>query len=1569
MPDPKNTKPPVKSAPAAKPAATKPTSTVTAKPTATTASKPAAATAKPAAKPAPAPARPAPTASRPTATTGAAKPAPTVKPVTPAAKSTPTATAKPTATAAAKPTATTNPTATAAAKPTATTKPTATAAAKPTATATTKPTAAPARSAPAATKPTTAQAAPATKPETPAAKPAPTATAKLAASTAAEKPTSKKVEPAAKPAPAKNEGKAKAAAIKRTEKKKESSATKVPKSKSKGEGGVIALIKENKVKAIISAAICFVVIIALIFGLVFGLKGCGSDGKVLHNQKASAINQYPAVSRVAFHSEQTTTAKRNKPVEGVHDEAEAFGSANGYPKYGSTLKAVIGTDEARVAARNALIDESTYLAAYGTRGANNDGKGNDEDKYTWMDKDGYLFRGSVSAPVPAKKIKSLSGGVKTYSDEQRQLYKHTASVGMYLGDVADSEPAITKKVTLSNRGYTSYNVTGVYAPAGEVLTVKLSGAAMNSTGGIAVNIGQALYNSQANNIWAGKNAMPRMPHVLTTLVMNKNTMTYNEETDTWTGYIGSFLGGPVYIQNESATYTVEISGGVTYSHFILGYTTPEEFEKNNKSTAPYFDLEVWEYGVLHSGPKRYAQQFSYNDLYNAAVYWEKVSLVTTQRGNGYKQGIVFIYDPFVAAGAAVAFPGRSSVNCPLGWMTSSLNYNSMITSGSWGNMHEYHHNFQGFGVGGGADGEVTNNSLNLVSYALFTNISARRGIGSFGAAGVGGGWNNYTVGTWTLNQINNKSISSTNGLAVYATLLHNFGPEAFIKNAKGSNGTYWNNWSNYTGYDMSYYANLVSTYAVSGATANPARPMFIPVSSVYQTGRSYGTGDNKKYITTTRPYVIPYGTKFNIDLSPYSAPSGQYASGSIVLPTKQDSAQTKRFSYTVKNVSQPEHGKIEKVDDLHYNYIPNQSDRSFTSGKIIVTLEITDDAGEITNIDDVDLVLEFEQTHEMNKMTLDRTTYTYDADKMYTDAVDAYNAGFKNYNSVVTEAQYNPVQNVNTDIWFRPDTEQYRTQFSNDPEKYFIHENQIDIVDGKLYCAEDGKYRIFLRGRTNCALYFSIDGKDYKLGATIKSATATDAPKGWANSQFRTFDSNTYFDVEFDEGACTVTVYVDKQKTYNYKLKRDETGEFRNWVYIKEILIDTSKGAVSYIGVGSAQWTETMFNLSETYHNASGGQLTSAENVDYSYTQNTYNNQSGVAIAATRTYANGSVKYYSISKGNYTEITGSKFAEITEPKLVEPTSAAYANAYRTTYEFRKNEFKSDYFYIRNYAANYLDNVNLTPASDVTLIDNNYSAPPTGWGWGNFPIANITDGNTNTYIHTRSTITESSPLQLTFDAGKEITANRIVITARNHNNMGEGPGSFRLLSSLDGVVYYEVASYENLPRANTTSVNFPETKFRYYRIIITHSQPTAGGGTSPYYIVISSISLVYSTEVTGGALYSPDNKMFTYNGVWSQAATHSNFGHVFIGKKGATIDFSFEGTQLGIVSSNSYGQKFEVYIDGKKAESLSLKEDKGTYKYTYISQKLKSGKHKVQIKCTGEANFDSFAVFNHPEKTD
>ncbi len=600
-------------------------------------------------------------------------------------------------------------------------------------------------------------------------------------------------------------------------------------------------------------------------------------------------------------------------------------------------------------------------------------------------------------------------------------------------------------------------------------------------------------------------------------------------------------------------------------------------------------------------------------------------------------------------------------------------------------------------------------------------------------------------------------------------------------------------------------------------------------------------------------------------------------------------------------------------------------------------------------MDEVDLVLEFEQSHEMKKTTLDRTVYTYSPDKMYSDAVEAFENGFKGYTTVITEDQYNPTQNSNTDIWYRPDNAAAREQYANEPEKYFIHENQIDVVDGKLYFEEDGKYRIYLRGRTNCALYFSIDGQKYELGATIKTTIP-------ASAQFRLNDSNTYFDVEFKEGACTATVYVNDGHTYTYQLTKDGTGQIRNWVYLKEILIDTSVGAVSYIGVGFNSWTQAMFSAAETYHDASGKKLDSADDEKYSYTQLTYSNLKGTAVAATRTYKDGAVKNYAIKNGTYTETTLDEVARLTKSELTAPTSAAYATAYRNSYEFKNQEFTPDYFYTRSYPnSNYVDNVS-APKDAVTVTETNYK--PEGWGNG-MPITNVTDGKTNTYIHTSWQVSAKNPLRLTFDLGDERSINRITFICRNNNGMLETPRDFTIEGSLDGVAFFTVGEYTDAPRnGNVVEVNFSDTTLRYCRIVISAAHQNNGN----YYIVIGEVTFTHANEVTGGEQYSPDNEIFHYYGKWSLATAHSNFGHVYVGKKGASVEFEFEGSRLGVISSNSLGQKFEVYIDGKKIESIALKQDDGSYRYSYISPELKEGKHKVKIKCKGEANFDSFVVF-------
>ncbi|MDE7464320.1 MAG: hypothetical protein K2M48_04740, partial [Clostridiales bacterium] len=94
--------------------------------------------------------------------------------------------------------------------------------------------------------------------------------------------------------------------------------------------------------------------------------------------------------------------------------------------------------------------------------------------------------------------------------------------------------------------------------------------------------------------------------------------------------------------------------------------------------------------------------------------------------------------------------------------------------------------------------------------------------------------------------------------------------------------------------------------------------------------------------------------------------------------------------------------------------------------------------------------------------------------------------------------------------------------------------------------------------------------------------------------------------------------------------------------------------------------------------------------------------------------------------------------------------------------------------------------------------------------------------------------------------------------------------------------------------------------------------------------------------------------------------NSSFGHVYIGKSGSEVSFTYEAKdengRFGILSSSKYGQKYEVYIDGKKVNSEKLKDDNGAYALKYLSPKLSKGKHKITVKCTGEANIDSFVFY-------
>ncbi|MDE6473566.1 MAG: M60 family metallopeptidase [Clostridia bacterium] len=1206
-------------------------------------------------------------------------------------------------------------------------------------------------------------------------------------------------------------------ADKKAEKKKQSVTSKHDDSTS---GGARA-ISLDKNKKIIIICVAVVACLAILLTMILSIRACTSGGK------GTYADIFKNTTEVGYSAEYLGEVDRKIPTE-----MKNGGLAQGYPTYGSTQN--LTTEQ-----KNAVIAESWQLCSINTRiGSNGYPKGT----YDSMDANGNLYLDGVATG--------------------QKLYKHTASVGMYMGDVSDSEPAIVKNITLRHRYSNSYSLTGMYAPAGEVIKIEMSQADMEASGGILVHIGQALYNTKANNIWPARN-INRMPVILNSMKVNKDTATYDEKTQTYTAYVGSFLGGPIYIHNTNVTVDVKISGGVRYTHFILGYTTEDEYNENAKSSAPYFDLEVWDGGVLHSGPKKCAGISTYEEVQKAGVLWEKISLVSNYARNK-REGIVFLYDPFVAAGAAVAFPGQQSVNCPSGWMSGSLKVDSFIRGGAWGNMHEYNHNFQGYGISS-VGGEVTNNALNLVEYSWFTYISSARTIASYGGGGLSG-WNCYTSASWAVKQIcGDSDVNPGNPLSMYAVLLHNFGQDSFLNTTRTS-GTdaYFTAWSETVHQDMTYYAEQIAKvfngrfggYPDMSADAKAKMksknyPMFVPIASVYQTGRSYNYDGEKKYISTQQPFVIQYGEEFDIDLSRYTVGSGGiYQSGSVVIP--------ERFSYTVKSVAaqdgQKINGTLKKVDDMHYTFTPN---KEILSGKIIATLEIKDTQGEYTNIDNVDLILEFEQSHEMNKNVVQRTTYTYADGEGYTDAVAAYEAGYAGYAQKIEGDNINRTQNSNTDVWY------------TNQEGDVVPKNGIVEIKGKLQATADGKYRIAVRGRWNIALYIKVnDAKEYILAASSKTDTGTNIN-----------DAN-------------------KVPHYDLELKKDD------WVYFKEVLVTSMNGnRASFIGLGFNKFEDPMPIL-----DANGDPLLDGA-------------------------------------GNPIETP-------------ETISLSYAVGYREDYEEIEKHFTSEYHYKREYTYNY--NYNYMYNDKQSLYGDMVNYVPWANNYELYAPEHLVDGDLSTFIHTQ-TISPQKPFIFTIDMGKEITANRMYVNTQSRADY-RYPKDFRLLGSLDGEKFFEIGSFTDVPiiSNNRIVVDFELTTFRYYQMIITKS--------SNNLIIINRIDFMEHYEQLGGAKYSIDNEMFKYGGKWSSQSTTASFGHVAVGQKGATVEFTFEGNRLALLSSSLYGKDFEVTIDGKTVTSDPFKNLAGERTVvSFMSPEIAQGKHKVKVKCKKKnCSIDSFVFWQAAE---
>ncbi|MDE6441824.1 MAG: M60 family metallopeptidase [Clostridia bacterium] len=857
-----------------------------------------------------------------------------------------------------------------------------------------------------------------------------------------------------------------------------------------------------------------------------------------------------------------------KPVEGVYDEHETYG-VRVYPTYGKVLKGYTAEErnglmkESHALAPSPTwkslgiynaIDSEGYLLKNGQRIPYNANDGSDDDE---EDETGEIISGGLEEESGETQEEGSTTVNKQYNQQYRMLYKHTAALTHFGGGLSDDEPRIVKKITaLTHAKLESTTITGLYAPAGEVVKFEMSLSDYKSAGGLRVLIGQNYNLSQHVSMEVSGNGIKgtglnRMPDILSIFQYNDKTGAVYKDGDTVTFYVGSFFGGPIYFRPISNSVerkiTVTISGAVKYQHFILGSTTPEEYEFNKNTTAPYFDLEVFD-SVRFTTHKFAAsgglalKDFTYENCTDAAVLWDKIAEVSTRvRWNGLSGASAPVYvigDCYIAAGAAFANPGRNGVVCPPSWLAEALNYNRMVNSGSWGTMHEYNHCWQGYGLKN--SGEVGNNAVTLLSYSLYTRISQSR---TAAPGWNNGAWNRFTDPSKSLGELLSLGANGSirEDLSVYATLIHNIGQDAFIGAAKGGKDSganvYFNNLVNSTHLDMTYYFNDVlhlgvgSARGISQETADAVKaknyPMFVPVASVYQVGRSIIKDGTKQYITTAQPFTYGSGA-FTMDFNnKNNFKAGTFASKALVIPDG--------FTAKVVSVTQPKSGKVELLENNQVKYTPQNSEDGLYSGNFRVTLSITKDDGAF-KVDNVDLVINLKQ---QTNTALDRTTYVYSDESIVPSTDAVYNASTKAFDFgsySTTETKKNVcTQETNTQIWqagwnyddatYNKDSKNYRVMPVN---------KTLQTMEGVMYLSKAGDYRFTLKGRGKATLYLSYDN-----GATWENALTINRPSG-----------NAYIDSEYSAHTFTTD---------------------RNYVYFKVVLLVTKENDFFGVGIASKQ--------------------------------------------------------------------------------------------------------------------------------------------------------------------------------------------------------------------------------------------------------------------------------------------------------------------------------------------------------------------------------------------------------------
>lgn len=551
------------------------------------------------------------------------------------------------------------------------------------------------------------------------------------------------------------------------------------------------------------------------------------------------------------------------------------------------------------------------------------------------------------------------------------LKKHP-SADLQYGAVKGENNAVKKEITLDAL-YRTYHATGLYLPAGEVVTVNVEGLKQGEKISVFVGLQNSLawrgsvpaggeqelsgitggldlvhfddaasdlffkkadiltangkffdYGTESFNQSQWKRQNGRAPWVTAEFLFEQNG-----EYE-----IGTPFGGIMHIDPRNCYSPVKttFTGAVETPHYILGVTTPEYFDEFLRDAPGVVGAIDTENGQLigptgEMGTTGYMRSIKTDEVDKLAMLWHSFFSVNESfTGGTYNRPNRVQFDWHVPAGAAVALGGYVYA-CPTGWFGAATNYRGLLSYGTWGTLHEIGHNHASsygtfWGFGDGKEGEVHNNALTVLGYIMFcdTGTTMRHG----GGVEHGFAANPYTSLQSNLS-ISKKSYNDFSELDyfeildMYSNIMHSFGAEKY--------------------YELMYSYKLNNSYVAEGTKGNCRSEFAYRCSLVY--GMNFVKYFNGAYRAGITDDMFSEEQLAYINTLPNYEPVANYYAGGIdgvktggdycvafgsplsfdltgTTISTLDTDESKGFE--VISVGKPKHGKIKNLGDGKCEY-------------------------------------------------------------------------------------------------------------------------------------------------------------------------------------------------------------------------------------------------------------------------------------------------------------------------------------------------------------------------------------------------------------------------------------------------------------------------------------------------------------------------------------------------------------------------------------------------------------------------------------------------------------------------